>query len=64
MDFLALVPRRVRITHPYGFRSGEWAKVLTTVEGPDATCWLVEFPDGATDWWVVDDPDAGYEVLV
>lgn len=52
----------VRQTHPYGFRSGEWARVLTTVESYGRPCWLVEFPDGQQDWWPITDPDAGYEV--
>jgi hypothetical protein len=55
--------RTVRQTHPYGFRSGEWARVLTTVESYGGRAyWLVEFDDGARDWWPVHDPDAGYEV--
>jgi hypothetical protein len=52
----------VRQTHPYGFRSGEWAHVLTTVTSRGRPCWLVQFPDGATDFWVIADADAGYEV--
>lgn len=24
-------------------------------------CYAVKFPDGAADWWPVDDPDCGYE---
>lgn len=54
--------REVRATHPAGFRSGEWARVLTTVESRGRPCWLVEFPDGAQDWWPIEDADAGYEV--
>lgn len=48
--------------HPCGFRSGEWARVLTTVESYGRPCWLVQFPDGALDEWVIEDPNAGYEV--
>jgi hypothetical protein len=51
----------VRQTHPYGYRSGEWAKALTIVESYGRDCWLVEFSDGARDWWPIDDPMAGYE---
>lgn len=54
--------REVRQTHPYGFRSGQWARVLTTVESYGRPCWLVQFPDGKLDEWVIEDPDAGYEV--
>jgi hypothetical protein len=53
----------VRQTHPYGYRSGEWAEVLTTVESYGRPCWLVEFSDGEHDWWPIEDPDAGYEIL-
>jgi hypothetical protein len=52
----------VRQTHPSGFRSGTWARVLTIVESYGRDCWLVEFSDGARDWWPIDDADAGYEV--
>lgn len=52
---------QIRATHPYSFRSGEWAALLTTVPGPDRECYLVQFPDGVTDFWVVGDPAAGYE---
>lgn len=52
----------VRQTHPYGFRSGQWARALTTVESFGRPCWLVEFPDGAQDWWPIEDANAGYEV--
>jgi hypothetical protein len=48
--------------HPYGFRSGQWARVLTTVESYGRPCWLVEFPDGFLDWWPTQDRDARYEV--
>lgn len=51
----------IRQTHPYGFRSGQWAKLLTSVEARGRDCWLVEFEDGVTDWWPKDDPQAGYE---
>lgn len=54
--------REVRNLHPYGFRSGEWARVLTTVESYGRACWLVQFPDGAVDEWVIEDPGAEYEV--
>lgn len=54
-------PTHIRATHPYGFRSGEWAKILTTVESRGRDCWLVQFDDGVTDWWIKDDPDYGYE---
>lgn len=51
----------VRQTHPCGFRSGEWARLLTTVQSHGRDCWLVQFEDKATDWWPISDALAGYE---
>lgn len=52
----------IRTTHPYGFRSGEWAQLLTIAPAPEGRdCYVVRFPDGATDYWVVNDPDGQYE---
>ncbi|AZV00783.1 hypothetical protein SEA_KIKO_62 [Gordonia phage Kiko] len=56
---------RVRGTHPYCYRSGEWATIAgeTRRQADGVPLWLVEFADGATDEWVQDDPAAGYEFL-
>lgn len=58
----------IRGTHPYGFRSGQWAELVRimpyTPEGNRHTrdCFMVRFPeDGFVDLWVVADPDARYE---
>ena len=57
----------IRSTHPYAFRSGEWARIkgtamLPVTEGePDRACYLVAFEDGVSDFWPVEDPDAQYE---
>lgn len=53
----------MRATHRYAFRSGEWAALVGTMDAPETgrRCYAVKFPDGATDWWPVDDKDAGYE---
>lgn len=51
----------IRHTHPYGFRSGHWAVIRAVVPGPDRDCYLVEFPDGVTDFWPVEDPSEPYE---
>ena len=57
----------IRAMHRYAFRSGEWATLkglasLPVREGePDRDCYLVEFDDGVTDFWPVDDADHGYE---
>lgn len=52
----------VRQTHPYGFRSGQWAQIVGVDESVyGRPCFLVVFPDGATDGWPCVDPSAGYE---
>lgn len=51
----------IRTMHPNGFRSGQWATLLSIAPAEDRDCYLVQFPDGATDFWVVDDPDGKYE---
>lgn len=53
--------KRIRGTHPYAFRSGNWARLVTTVEIDGRASYLVEFPDGATDFWAVDAAEYGYE---
>lgn len=52
---------KIRHTHPNGFRSGEWATIKAVVPGDGRECYLVEFPDGVTDFWAVEDPDEPYE---
>ena len=63
----------IRATHPYSYRSGEWAVITgTTVYPPgiERACYTVRFPDGAEDIWVMDDsgePEGyrhGYEFLM
>lgn len=52
----------IRANHWAAFRSGKWAKILTIApDAGDRSCYVIEFPDGATDFWVVDDPAAEYE---
>jgi hypothetical protein len=51
----------IRTTHPYGFRSGEWARLVMVVPARGRDCYLVEFPDLVTDLWVVDDAAGRYE---
>lgn len=53
--------RFVRATHPYAYKSGEWAQIAGEVERNGRPCWLIVWADGKTDEWVVDDPHAGYE---
>ena len=52
----------IRGTHPYTFRSGQWAEILTTAPNPEGSdCYIVRFPDGVTDFWCVEDPAEPYE---
>ena len=55
--------KQIRGTHPYIFRSGQWGELVGTVDDPEGgrRNYAVKFPDGATDWWPVDDTAAGYE---
>jgi hypothetical protein len=60
-DLIVELFSEMRATHPYSFRSRMWAKILKVSTGRHHTCFIVEFPDGQQDSWVVDDDDAGYE---
>jgi len=51
----------VRATHPYAYKSGEWGQIVGDVTRQGRLCWLIVWPDGRTDEWVADDPNAGYE---
>ncbi len=51
----------IRHAHPNGFRSGQWATIKAVVPADGRECYLVEFPDGVTDFWAIGDPDESYE---
>lgn len=53
----------IRCTHRYGFRPGEWAKLMRVQisERASRPLFVVEFSDGVTDLWPVYDDLAGYE---
>lgn len=54
--------KQVRSTHPYSFRSGEWATIVREDKREDGKdTWLVQFPDGVTDVWLQFDSPARYE---
>jgi lipocalin len=58
---------QIRATHRHGFRSGEWANLvgIAVVERPGEearACYFVAFSDGATDYWVMNDPDATWAI--
>jgi hypothetical protein len=54
------LPKQIRGTHPYAFRSGEWASIAG-VRREDRDFYVVWFDDGAMDLWVVNDPSDPYE---
>lgn len=59
MDNVEIV--EIRATHPYGFRSGQWALLFAVQWFNDRPCYHVIFPDGFTDHWPVNDPADPYE---
>lgn len=55
----------VRGTHPYAFRSGQWAHLFSIQHDEHGRdIWVVEFPDGKGDAWPSWDSAAGYEVRI
>lgn len=56
------VGQRIRGTHPYTYRTGEWGKVLGLARHPSGHfCYMVGFDDEDHDVWVINDPDEPYE---
>lgn len=57
------VSEYIRSSHPYAFRSGEWAQIVARATDPenDRECYFLRFEDGTTDIWPVHDPVAQYE---
>ena len=51
----------IRSCHPYAYKSGEWGQIVGTRKRNGRLCWLIVWPDGSTDEWVVLDPQAEYE---
>ena len=56
----------IRSCHWAAYRCGEWGRIIATdvvSEGVPSprSCYLVAWPDGATDLWPVNDPTARYE---
>lgn len=52
---------KIRATHPYGYRNGEWAVVYGLGWINERPCYQVLFPDGALDSWPVHDSSDPYE---
>ena len=55
------VGRKIRGTHPYCFRSGQWAHVHSRGYNDGVPVYIVVFDDGRTDLWPIEDATAGYE---
>lgn len=53
----------IRATHPAGYRSGQWARIVDVVwtGSPERPCFRVQFIDGRFDTWPVYDPADPYE---
>lgn len=51
----------IRATHHYGFRPGQWAKVIKLEWNNDKLCYRIYFIDGVEDSWPVYDPSDPYE---
>lgn len=51
----------VRSSHPYAYKSGEWGQIVGEHERDGRRVWMIVWPDGSTDEWAADDPDANYE---
>lgn len=53
----------IRATHPAGFRSGQWGKVIGLIlrQEDERPCYRVEFIDNVVDLWPVYDASDPYE---
>lgn len=51
----------IKSDHPYAYKTGQWATIVDAREGTDRNLWMLIWPDGKTDSWVVDDPTADYK---
>lgn len=55
------VGKWIRSEHWAAYKSGEWGYVVDELFMIGRPCYYVEWPDGKTDYWPVDDEDANYE---
>lgn len=51
----------IRGTHPYAYRSGQWAELTGYAQLADRECYKVVFSDGADDLWPVHESGYDYE---
>jgi hypothetical protein len=55
------IGQQIRATHPYGYRCGEWGRILGVTATRDRVCYMVAWDDEDHDLWPVEDPDDPYE---
>jgi len=60
------IGQQIRSFHPWAYKSGEWATVVGVTENcahenQQRGCFQLEWPDGSTDDWAIEDPVAEYE---
>lgn len=60
VDPLDRVGSMIRSTHHYGYRCGEWGRVLGLRTVDDRICYMVAWNDEDSDLWPVSDPDDPY----
>lgn len=64
---MSRVGQEIRSQHRYAFRTGQWALItgLTTIciheNAEGRGCYQLQWPDGVTDDWAIEDPVANYE---
>lgn len=60
------IGQQIRSCHRYAYKSGQWATIVGITEicvheNERRGCYQLEWPDGATDDWAIEDPAASYE---
>lgn len=58
---LVSIGHRIRGTHPYCFKSGEWGLIIGLERINGRLCWNILWPGGEVDDWPIEDEAAGYE---
>lgn len=60
------IGQQIRSCHPWAYKRGEWATIVganevRVHENLKRDCYQLEWPDGSTDDWAIEDPVAAYE---
>lgn len=60
------IGQQIRSCHPWAYKRGEWATIVganevRVHENLKRDCYQLEWPDGSTDDWAIEDPVAEYE---